>query len=73
MNRDQILFRIRALTLVFIIGLVISGATAIPLVPQANFLATISGAETVVAEGGSNAPEWAVWLTRVQGALNRIN
>jgi hypothetical protein len=71
MNRDQILFRIRALTLVFIIGLVLSGATAIPLVPQANLLARISGAEKVVADGGSTGPEWAVWLTRVQGALNK--
>jgi hypothetical protein len=70
MNRDQILFRIRTLTVIFIIGLVASGVTAIPLVPQANFLARISGAEERVSDDVSTTPEWAVWLTRVQRALN---
>lgn len=71
MNRNKLLFRIRSLTLVFILGLLLSGVTAIPLVSQVNFLAEKSGAEALVATGSSTAPDWAVWLTRVQGALNK--
>jgi len=71
MNHDQLLFRIRSLTLVFIIGLVLSGATAIPLVTQANFLARITGAGAMVSNASSTAPEWAVWLVRIQEVLTR--
>lgn len=73
MSRDALLFRIRALTLCFIAGLLLSGATAIPLVSQANFLARVSGAEKLVANTGSSAPDWAVWATKIQAALNETS
>jgi len=73
MNRGALLFRIRALTLCFIVGLILSGVTAIPLASQVNFLAKISGAEARIGNSGIPAPEWAVWLTKVQTALNNTS
>jgi hypothetical protein len=71
MNRNEILLRIRALVLLFIFGLALSGATAIPLLPQANFLARITGAGAMFANASPAAPEWAVWLVRIQEVLAR--
>ncbi|HLX94286.1 MAG TPA: hypothetical protein VKU37_00920 [Verrucomicrobiae bacterium] len=53
--------RIKRLTWLLIIGLVLSGATAIPLPAEVNVLVHWTG-----ANGGS---EWARWLLRVQDAL----
>ena len=62
--------RIRAWTLIFIISLVLSGATAIPLETELNWLVQWSGAEQLVKSPASTeAPGWAVWLVRVRGAL----
>jgi hypothetical protein len=63
MSRIQILHRrIRVLTWFFILGLVVSGATAIPLIGEVNWLtqhvATGSGNSTLVD-----------WLGRVRAAL----
>ena len=63
MNREQTLLRrVRGLISLFIIGLVLSGATAIPLLEEVNLLANIFGA-------GSESSEWTRWLLRVQEAL----
>jgi hypothetical protein len=72
MSREQSLRRrIRALTGLFIVGLVLSGATAIPLLSEVDLLAKITGAKQWVETPGSiPAPGWAVWLTRVQAALH---
>jgi hypothetical protein len=62
MNREQILRRkIKLLTWLFIIGLVLSGATAIPLQSEVNSLANFFA---------NNLPsEMAQWLLRVRDAL----
>ena len=63
MNREQqIRGRIKVLTWFFITGLFLSGATAIPLLPEVNWLVEHFGAgDTTSAAGG--------WLMRVRDAL----
>jgi hypothetical protein len=66
--------RIRTLTWLFIVGLVLSGATAIPLPSEVHWLMKVTGArEWVQVPGSLPAPGWAVWLTRVQDALNQTD
>lgn len=66
----RLLRRLRAWTLVFIIGLVLSGATAIPLETELRWLVQWTGAETLVKSPAStDAPGWAVWFVRVRDAL----
>ena len=63
MNREQILHRrIRWLTALFIIGLFLSGATAIPLRTEVKVLVHLLA-------GGP--PEVLAWLHQVQGALGQ--
>jgi len=63
MNREKILRRrIKLLTWSFIIGLVLSGATAIPLAGELNLLVNFFGAK-------SEASGLAQWLLRVRDAL----
>lgn len=63
MTHEQKLRRdIKCLTWLFIGGLVISGATAIPLVPELNLLARLFDA-------GSNSSVLGEWLFRVRDAL----
>jgi hypothetical protein len=70
MNREHVLRqRIKRLTWLFIIGLVLSGATAIPLLTEVDSLARITGANQLT-ESSATAPAWAVWLVKVQGALH---
>jgi len=62
--------RIQCLTWLFIVGLVLSGATAIPLQNEVDWLVKITGAQQLVETPGSTAlPGWALWLTKVQAAL----
>ena len=63
MNREIMLRRrIKLLTWLFILGLVVSGATAIPLLGELNWLADGLGLKTETCE-------LARWLTRVRDAL----
>jgi len=63
MNRECILRRrIKSLTWLFIIGLVLSGVTAIPLLSELNLLVNFLGLD-------SRPSELTAWLLRVQGAL----
>jgi hypothetical protein len=75
MNREQILHRrIKLLTWFFIIGLVISGVTAIPLVTELDWLVKLTGARQLVETPGStDAPVWAVWLVRIQLTLQETS
>jgi hypothetical protein len=72
MNREQrLLRRIRLLTWLFIAGLVLSGATAIPLEAELDWLVNATGArEQVQTPVSSAAPVWASWLVRAQSALD---
>jgi len=63
MNREQFLLRhIRLLTWLFIAGLVLSGATAIPLLGELNLLVNFYGTN-------GEPSELAHWLLRVRDAL----
>jgi hypothetical protein len=63
MDRERILLcRIRRLTWLFIIGLVLSGVTAIPLPGELNLLADFAG-----SRNGSSAV--AGWILRVRDAV----
>ena len=63
MNRTQILRRrIQWLTWIFIIGLVMSGATAIPLLPEVNWLANHLPIDEKTSATGE-------WLLHVRDAL----
>lgn len=66
--------RIRWLVAFFILALVLSGATAIPLESELNWLNNITGARALVESPGTTAPPaWAEWLCRVQAALHDTN
>lgn len=72
MNRETLLRRrIKLLTWCFIAGLVFSGATALPLVTELDWMVQFSGARQLVDSAGTtNAPAWALWLTQVQTTLH---
>ena len=72
MNREQILrTRIKWLTWFFIIGLVVSGATAIPLVTELKWIVQFSGARQLTETPAStNPPFWATWLIKIQQSLS---
>jgi hypothetical protein len=73
-NDRHLLRRIRWLVAFFIVGLVLSGATAIPLETELNWLVELTGARTSVELPGANSPPaWAQWLCRVQDALQDTN
>src|ERR1041384_209840 len=58
----KLLRRIRFLTLLFILGLVLSGATAIPLQPELDWLVRVVGQVAFIAP----------WLTNVQISLHDL-
>lgn len=71
---EPALRRIRWLTALFIIGLVLSGATAIPLETEVNGLVQMTDARQLVeAPVSTPAPVWAEWLCRVQTGLHETN
>ena len=74
MNREVSLRRkIKVLTWFFIIGLVLSGATAIPLNTEVDWLVNWTGARQLVETPASiNAPTWALWLVKTQNSLREV-
>ena len=69
MTREKILrHRIRFLVGILIVGLVISGATAIPLQRELDFAARVLGA----ADGAGASPESGLvhWIVKVRDGLN---
>lgn len=78
MNADlesvSMLRRIRWLVAFFIVGLVLSGATAIPLETELNWLVEMTGArQWVDTPPSTGVPVWAEWLCRVQVGLQETN
>jgi hypothetical protein len=70
MEREKLLRRrIRALTWVFIFGLVLSGATALPLKSELDVLVRITKPKQTVSDSGTSGPGWAIWLSKVHAAL----
>ncbi len=69
-QREQLLLkRIRLLTWIFILGLVFSGATAIPLEPELNWLANFMGDGTPAHQTNG----FAAWIFRVRDAVHDTN
>jgi hypothetical protein len=75
MNREQLLRRrIKALTWLFILGLILSGVTAIPLPSELDKLVELTGASQFVdGPAATEAPGWALWLNRVQKTLHEAD
>jgi len=70
-STKQLLRRIRLFTWLFIVGLVLSGATAIPLESELDWLVKVTGArQLALAPASTHAPVWATWLAKVQTALH---
>jgi len=68
MQREMVLLkRLRWLTWVFIVGLVISGVTAIPLVTELNWLSQVLGTGNSASIEGAGS--LAFWLESVRHAL----
>ncbi|TAL07466.1 MAG: hypothetical protein EPO07_00145 [Verrucomicrobia bacterium] len=66
--------RIKLLTWLFIVGLVLSGATAIPLTSELDWLVHFTGAKQLVETRASTAaPAWAIWLVKVQSTLRETS
>jgi hypothetical protein len=66
--------RIRWLVALFIVGLVLSGATAIPLETEVNWLVQMTGARQLMKVPASTpTPVWAEWLCHVQTGLHETN
>ncbi len=72
-EQRRALRRIRWLVGLFIAGLLLSGATAIPLESEVTWLAKVTGAHRLMESSAAPAPAWAVWLCRVEAALREIN
>ena len=70
-HEQQLLRRIRALTLLVIAGLVISGATAIPVETEVNLLASMLGHSG--PEGAQPAGVLAEWILRAQTGVHAMN
>lgn len=73
-DSDPRLRRIRWLVALFIVGLVLSGATAIPIETEVDWLVQFTGARQIVDwRDSAPPPAWADWLCRVQTALQDTN
>lgn len=64
--------RIRWAVGIFILGLVLSGATAIPVETELNWLVRTLGIEASGAKGGSHG-ELSTWLLRVREGVSETN
>jgi hypothetical protein len=69
MNEHRMLRRVRLLLVLFVIGLLISGATAIHLRAELNLLDKIAGEGTTIARLW---PSLGSWITRVHDALREM-
>jgi hypothetical protein len=68
---DQLRRRIRAMTWFFIIALIFSGVTAIPLEWELNLIARLFGFDDV--QGGGAESGFAHWILKVRDALHDTN
>ncbi|MCU0784883.1 MAG: hypothetical protein MUF81_12750 [Verrucomicrobia bacterium] len=73
MNREmQLRRRIKALTWLFIIGLVLSGATAIPLRWELDSLIKLWDAEELGSQAAADLDFVTLWLFQVRNALDMV-
>jgi hypothetical protein len=72
-DRNSLIRRIRLVTGFFMVCLVLSGATAIPLNAEMDWLVNATGARQFAdSPGSTNPPDWAIWLTQVQDSLHSV-
>jgi hypothetical protein len=71
-SEKQILRRIRVLTVLFIAGLVLSGATAIPLRWEVDGLIRLWKAEELTSQADGDLDFGTHWLFEVRNALDRV-
>src|SRR4051794_8629055 len=72
MNRETILLRrIRLLTWLFIVGLLVSGLTAIPLETEIDWLAKLFGISELRPEQATTG--FSQWLLKVRDGLRETN
>ena len=71
MINGELLPRVRLLTGLLILGLLVSSITAIPLHREVRALAQLTQARDQSGKGP--APAWAEWLMRVETALDRVS
>jgi hypothetical protein len=69
-QKTKLLRRIRWLTWFFIVALIFSGVTAIPLETELNLLLKISGSGKAAT---TNSSGFIVWLVKVRDALHETN
>ncbi len=67
MERSSLLFRFRAAMLLFIVGLVLSGITAFPLLQELRMISRLLGVGVV--SSGMDSPGLAAWIHTVQRGL----
>ncbi len=73
MKRENLLRRrIRALTWLFIIGLVLSGVTAIPIRWEVDFLIKFLGVEELGSHSATDLHPLTRWLFNVRNALDKV-
>jgi hypothetical protein len=70
---NPLLQKVRFWTTLLIVGLLLSGATAIPLETELNWLVDWTAAREGLQNDNTSAPAWAAWLVRVREALRDIN
>jgi hypothetical protein len=75
MEGSRSLKRMRWLVALFMAAVVLSGATAIPIETEVNWLVEFTHARRLLEVPGSTQtpPAWADWLCRVQTALHETN
>jgi hypothetical protein len=74
MQRERTLQRrLKTLVVLFIAGLVLSGATAIPLESEIDVIARLSGAQQSAESRVREAQAWTVWLAKVQSAIHDVS
>jgi hypothetical protein len=71
MNREQTFKRIKWLTWLFIVGLILSGVTAIPLRTELDAAAKLLGGTDLVHEAKSTG--LALWIYKVREAVRNID
>ena len=73
---DRLLRRVRALVCLFIVGLFMSGVTAIPIEREVGWLVNTTGARPQTPDSSNNTsarPAWAAWLCQIEDALKDTN
>ena len=75
MSREKVLRRrIVCFTWLFIVGLVLSGVTAIPVKSEVDWIVKRTGAQQLAGKRSSiPGPAWAQWLVKAQTALQNTS